>query len=225
MFDVFHTFVFLALANTNDGETKGRELVAPFVEAPRSALVMNAPSRADWRALGLDHHSENSRFSTKTGPCYAKLYFGKCSLVLILLLFSLACCPIRGDIVPNSSLAQELFCDILRPRGGGPGREAPVEMAKALQVGAEGAWAGAEGAAGAGQASFSAVSYREERNLQGGKHLSGGWAPGGQGKGRGRLNQSGCGVGGQFRSGAGQQLPKFGRESERPSGTSASGQV
>ena len=64
------------LADTNDGETKGRELVAPFVEAPRSALVMNAPSRADWRALGLDHHSENSRFSTKTGPCYAKLCFG-----------------------------------------------------------------------------------------------------------------------------------------------------
>jgi hypothetical protein len=27
---------------------------------------MNAPSRADWRVLGLGHHSENSRFSTKT---------------------------------------------------------------------------------------------------------------------------------------------------------------
>lgn len=48
------------------GKTKGRELVAPFLEAPRSALGRDAPSRADWRVLGLDLPFENSRFSKKT---------------------------------------------------------------------------------------------------------------------------------------------------------------
>ena len=31
---------------------KGREPVAPFIEAPQRACVENAPSRADWRVLG-----------------------------------------------------------------------------------------------------------------------------------------------------------------------------
>jgi len=57
---------FLSLRGTNYGKQKGRELVAPFSEAPRSAFVMNAPSRAVWRVLGLSHHCENSRFSEKT---------------------------------------------------------------------------------------------------------------------------------------------------------------
>ena len=55
------------LADTNDGKTKGRELVAPFIEAPRSAFGENAPSRADWRVLGRGLSVENSRFSMKPG--------------------------------------------------------------------------------------------------------------------------------------------------------------
>jgi len=45
---------------------KGRGLDAPLPEAPRSAFRENAPSRADWRVLGLGLSDENSRFSGKT---------------------------------------------------------------------------------------------------------------------------------------------------------------
>ena len=48
-FECFH-FVSLWLLNaTPITETKGRELVAPFLEAPRSALGRDTPSRAEWR--------------------------------------------------------------------------------------------------------------------------------------------------------------------------------
>jgi hypothetical protein len=60
-----HSFICFGEQQTT-GKRKGRELVAPFAEAPRSALRENAPSRADWRALGLDLSLENSRFSAKT---------------------------------------------------------------------------------------------------------------------------------------------------------------
>jgi hypothetical protein len=62
---MFSSFDFSWFASTTRNK-KGRGLVAPFVEAPRSALMMNAPSRAEWRVLGLGHHNENSRFSMKT---------------------------------------------------------------------------------------------------------------------------------------------------------------
>jgi hypothetical protein len=63
-------------------ENKGRELVAPFIEAPRSAFGENAPSRAVWRALGQGLSVENSRFSIKTVAELRKMFLVICYLVV-----------------------------------------------------------------------------------------------------------------------------------------------
>lgn len=63
-----------ALRNRAQQE-KGRELVAPPQEAPRSAHPENTPSRARWaRAGGLSSGFEYSRFSCEAGSrSYAKV--------------------------------------------------------------------------------------------------------------------------------------------------------
>jgi hypothetical protein len=60
---VIHTFVFPAFSPHERRKNKRARTCRTLQEAPRSALGENAPSRADWRALGLGLSCENSRFS------------------------------------------------------------------------------------------------------------------------------------------------------------------
>ena len=63
------------LARQELRQQKWRELVAPFIEAPRSAFGENAPSRAVWRVLGQGLSGENSRFSMKTVAELRKMFW------------------------------------------------------------------------------------------------------------------------------------------------------
>ena len=85
-------FCFLDLAHTNDGKTKGRELVAPFWRHREAPVERDAPSRAGWRALGLGPHQLKIRgFTEDRSRATLNMYWsvlGYFSLYLFVLLFT-----------------------------------------------------------------------------------------------------------------------------------------